>query len=132
VEKGEWYKTFDVAAGSYSSVTETDKEKHAARRRWMSPAFTVELQRANEPAIIEVIERLCDTLDPAGDDWGKNWNITNVATHLGFDLMSRVVFGCDIRSVQEEKYRGLADSILPAMQFLYWVYHPSHVCIDSS
>jgi cytochrome P450 len=98
----------------------------------MSPAFTAELQRANEPAIIEVIERFCETLDPAGDDWGKNWNIAVVATHLGFDIMGKVVFGCDIRSVQEEKDRGLADSIFPAMQFLYWVCQLSHAYIDNS
>lgn len=121
VRKGEWYKTFDVAAGSYSSLTEIDKEKHAAKRRWMSPAFNAELQKANEPAIVEVIERFCGTIQPAGDGWGENWNISQVAVYLGFDIVGKVVFGCDISSVQKENYRGLAESIFPAMQFLYWV-----------
>jgi cytochrome P450 len=129
VKKGEWYKTFDVAAGSYSSVTETDKDKHAVKRRWLSPAFAADLQKSNEPAMIEVIARFCETVKPTGDGWGKEWNMAELATRLGFDLMCRIVFGCDIRSVQEERCRDLAHSIYPAMKFLYWVCRFSQQCI---
>ncbi|KAF2711840.1 cytochrome P450 [Pleomassaria siparia CBS 279.74] len=131
VKKGEWYKTFDVAAGSYSSFTETDKDIHAAKRRVLSPAFSVESQKLNEPVIIDMIERFCDTIKPTTDDWDStSWNITDVATHLGFDIMGGLVLGCDFCSVQEETNRHLADSVLPASKFLYWVsYLPMAVLI---
>ncbi|KAF2465350.1 cytochrome P450 [Lindgomyces ingoldianus] len=127
VKKGEWYKTFDVAAGTYSSFTETDKAIHATKRRWVSPAFSDLSQRANETLIIDVIERFCETIRPrrreGGDKggWGEKWNASVLTTYLGFDIMGALVFGCDFRTVQEVGYRDLADSILPASKFLYWV-----------
>lgn len=124
VEKGEWYKTFDIAAGTYSSFTETDRAKHAIKRKWTSPAFSVESLRANEPLIVDIIERFCETVRPKDEGWGGKWNGSELATYLGFDIMGGLVFGCDFRSVQEHENRDLANSILPASKFLYWVRIP--------
>jgi cytochrome P450 len=121
VKKGEWYKTFDIAAGTYSSFTETDKDKHAIKRKWMSPAFSVESIKANESVAIDIIERVCETIKPATNGWGPKWNISEVTTYLGFDIMGGIVFGCDFRSVQEPENRDLANSIIAASRFLYWV-----------
>ncbi|KAF2186670.1 benzoate 4-monooxygenase cytochrome P450 [Zopfia rhizophila CBS 207.26] len=122
VRKGEWYKTFDIAAGTYSSFTETDKDKHAAKRRWMSPVFSDASQKVSEPLILGIIQRFCDTIKPhATEEWGTKWNMSVLATYLGFDIMGGLVFGCDFRSVDREENRDLANSILPAAKFLYWV-----------
>jgi cytochrome P450 len=121
VKKGEWYKTFDVAAGAYSSFTETDREMHAVRRRWMSPAFSTESLTANESRTIDVIERFCETLRPSTDGWGSKWNASEMSTYLGFDIMGTLVFGCDFKTVQEEENRDLAESVLPASMLMYWV-----------
>ncbi|KAF2731922.1 cytochrome P450 [Polyplosphaeria fusca] len=130
VKKGEWYKTFDIAAGAYSSFTETDREKHAIKRRWLSPAFSAESMKINEPVIINIIERFCDTIRPGKEGWGQSWNATDIMTYLGFDIMGALVFGCDFRTVQEETNRDLAESVLPASQFLYWVsYLPLAVLV---
>lgn len=121
VKKGEWYKTFDIAAGTYSSFTETDRAKHAIKRKWLSPAFSPESMKTNEPVIIDVIERCCETVRPKEAGWGKSWNASQLSTFLGFDIMGALVFGCDFRTVQEEENRDLANSVLPASRFLYWV-----------
>ncbi|KAF2822376.1 benzoate 4-monooxygenase cytochrome P450 [Ophiobolus disseminans] len=121
VEKGEWYKTFDIAAGTYSSFTETDREKHAVRRRWMSPSFSAESLKANESNVIDIIERFCGTLKPKDGGWGEKWNASDMSTYLGFDIMGALVFGADFKTVQEEENRVLADSILPASMLMYWV-----------
>jgi cytochrome P450 len=89
VKKGEWYKTFDIAAGTYSSFTETDREKHAVKRRWMTPAFSAESLKVNESRVLDIIERFCDTLEGGeeGDGWGKKWNASEMSTYVGFDIM---------------------------------------------
>ncbi|KAH7066097.1 isotrichodermin C-15 hydroxylase [Paraphoma chrysanthemicola] len=121
VQKGEWYKTFDIAAGAYSSFTETDREKHAVRRRWMTPAFSAESLKVNESRVIDVIERFCNTLTPRSSGWGEKWNASEMSTYLGFDIMGALVFGSDFRTVQEEENRHLANSVLPASMLMYWV-----------
>ncbi|KAI4952799.1 hypothetical protein J4E91_003273 [Alternaria rosae] len=129
VKKGEWYKTFDIAAGTYSSFTETDKEKHAAKRRWMGPIFSPESLRLNEGKIHAVIERFCETLrdferesgGEKGNGWSKRWDANEIATYIGFDMMGAVVFGSDFQTVQKESNRSLANSILPASKLMYWI-----------
>lgn len=120
-KKGEWYRTFDIAAGTYSSFTETDREKHAIKRRWMSPAFSVDSMKANEPLIIDIVERFCETLKPTNSGWGTKWNMSEMCTYLGFDIMGALVFGCDFKTVQEKENRPLANSVLPASMLMYWV-----------
>jgi cytochrome P450 len=127
VKKGEWYKTFDIAAGTYSSFTETDRERHAIKRRWMSPAFSTESIKVNEARLVDVVERFCATLMQScqkgseGDGWGKKWNASEMSTYLGFDIMGALIFGSDFCSVQEERNRPLANSVLPASMLMYWV-----------
>jgi cytochrome P450 len=125
VKKGEWYKTFDIAAGTYSSFTETDREKHAVKRRWMTPAFSAESLKVNESRVLDIIERFCDTLEGGeeGDGWGKKWNASEMSTYVGFDIMGALVFGSDFRSVQDVLNRPLANSVLPASMLMYWVRH---------
>ncbi|KAF1846085.1 benzoate 4-monooxygenase cytochrome P450 [Cucurbitaria berberidis CBS 394.84] len=130
VKKGEWYKTFDIAAGSYSSFTETEREKHTIKRRWMSPAFSGDSMKANEPLIINIVERFCRTLKPATSGWGAKWNMSEMSTYLGFDIMGALVFGCDFKSVQERRNRDLANSVLPASMLMYWIsYLPLAVLV---
>lgn len=121
VKKGEWYKTFDIAAGTYSSFTEIDRDMHAVRRRWMSPAFSTESLDANESQVIGIITRFCDTLTPKTKSWGTKWNASEMSTYLGFDIMGALVFGCDFRTVQDDENRDLANSVLPASMLMYWV-----------
>ena len=122
VKKGEWYKTFDIAAGTYSSFTETDQEKHAVKRRWMNSAFSSESLKGNESRVIDIIERFCETLkSDRRDAWSKKWNVSEMSTYVGFDIMGALVFGSDFKSVQEEQNRPLANSVLPASMLMYWV-----------
>lgn len=131
MKKGEWYKTFDIAAGTYSSFTETDREFHAVRRRWVSPSFSAESLNANEKNVIGIIERFCSTVQPSTAGWGAKWNASEMSTYLGFDIMGALVFGCDFRTVQEEYNRNLANSVLPASMLMYWVCClPSHYSDD--
>ncbi|KAF2872863.1 cytochrome P450 [Massariosphaeria phaeospora] len=128
VKKAGFYKTVDVAAGAYSSFTETDREKHAAKRRWMGPVFSADSVKQNEAAIVDVVEQFCETLRPGGTEtgtgqWGPKWNASELTTYLGFDIMGSLIFGHDFQSVQRSEHRDLADSILPTFRFLNWVSH---------
>ncbi|CAO2649685.1 Nn.00g009770.m01.CDS01 [Neocucurbitaria sp. VM-36] len=130
VKKGEWYKTFDIAAGTYSSFTETDRENHAIKRRWMSPAFSADSMKANEPRVINIVDRFCETLGPVASGWGVKWNMSEMCTYLGFDIMGALVFGCDFKTVQEKQNRDLANSVLPASMLMYWIsYLPPAVLV---
>jgi cytochrome P450 len=91
------------------------------RRRWMSPAFSAESLKANESSVIDIIDRFCETLKPKDGGWGEKWNASEMSTYLGFDIMGALVFGADFKTVQEEKNRDLADSVLPASMLMYWV-----------
>ncbi|KAK3215661.1 hypothetical protein GRF29_8g724185 [Pseudopithomyces chartarum] len=127
VKKGEFYKTFDIAAGTYSSFTETDKDKHAVKRRWMTPAFATASIKANEPLVIDVIQRFCEHLKPKDNGWGQKWNAHQFSVYLGFDIMGTLVFGKDFRSVQDEENRDLANCVLPAQTLLYWRHELSYL-----
>jgi cytochrome P450 len=128
VKKGEWYKTFDIAAGTYSSFTETEKDNHAVKRRWMTPAFSAESLKVNESRVLDIITRFCDTLTEEGkeDGWSKKWDASEISTYVGFDIMGALVFGSDFKSVQEEQNRPLANSVLPASMLMYWVGHSAY------
>ncbi|CAN9251030.1 unnamed protein product [Alternaria alternata] len=129
VKKGEWYKTFDIAAGTYSSFTETSREKHAAKRRWMSPIFSPESLNSNEQTVRGIIERFCETLrsfrqdckEESNGGWGEKWNASEMSTYLGFDIMGALVFGSRFETVQKEMFRPLASSVLPASMLMYWI-----------
>jgi cytochrome P450 len=121
VKKAEWYKTFDIAAGTYSSFTETDRHIHAIKRRWVSPSFSTESLNANESRVIDIIERFCDTVKPSIPGWDLKWNASEMSTYLGFDIMGALVFGCDFQTVQDDDNRDLANSVLPASMLMYWV-----------
>lgn len=121
VKKGEWYKKFDVAAGTYSSFTETDRMKHAIKRRWMSIVFSADSIRDNESLVVDIVERLCETLKPHNSRWGPKWNMSEMSTYLGFDIMGALVFGCDFKSVKDETSKEMANSVLPASMLMYWV-----------
>ncbi|KAG9193042.1 hypothetical protein G6011_03077 [Alternaria panax] len=129
VQKGEWYKTFDIAAGTYSSFTETSREKHAAKRRWMGPIFSSESLKLNEGKIYAIIERFCETLSALRQDgkeegnggWSEKWNASEMSTYLGFDIMGTLVFGSRFETVQKEMFRPLANSVLPASMLMYWI-----------
>jgi cytochrome P450 len=94
---------------------------HAVRRRWISPSFSTESLNANEPQVIDIIERFCDLLKPKTSGWGKKWNASEMSTYLGFDIMGAFTFGHDFRTVHQEDSRDLANSILPASMLMYWV-----------
>jgi hypothetical protein len=119
--KGEWYKTFDIAAGTYSSFTETDRDFHAVKRRWVSPSFSTESLNANERGVIDIIESFCNTIQPSTDGWGAKWNASEMSIYLGFDIMGALVLGCEFKTVQEKNNRDLANSTLPAGMLMYWV-----------
>ncbi|KAH3960015.1 hypothetical protein HBH52_239380 [Parastagonospora nodorum] len=121
VKKGEWYKTFDIAAGTYSSFTETDRDFHAVKRRWVSPSFSTESLNANERGVIDIIESFCDTIQPSTGGWGAKWNASEMSIYLGFDIMGALVLGCEFKTVQEENNRDLANSTLPAGMLMYWI-----------
>jgi hypothetical protein len=70
--------------------------------------------------VISVIERFCDTLIPK-EGWGRKWNASDMCTYLGFDIMGALVFGCEMKTVQEVGNRDLAESVLPASMLMYWV-----------
>ncbi|KAL5117146.1 hypothetical protein ACEQ8H_004971 [Pleosporales sp. CAS-2024a] len=110
-----------MAAGAYSSFTETNKQVHAVKRKWLGPSFSTESLNANEPRVIEMIERFCDTIKPDTRGWGSKWDANEMSTYLGFDIMGALVFGCDFKTVQEDENRDLANSVLPASMLMNWV-----------
>lgn len=121
VQKSEFYKTFDYAGGAWSSATEIDKDKHAAKRRWLNPILSAEAIRVSEPVINDTIEKFCETINPGTRGWGTKWNATRMTNYLATDIMGAWLLGVDFCAVQEATYRPLADSFLPVAHLMYWV-----------
>lgn len=87
----------------------------------MSPAFSVESIKANESLVLDIIQRFCEVLKHADSAWGPKWDMSEMSTYLGFDIMGALVFGCDFQTVKDIVHRDLANSVLPASKLMYWV-----------
>ena len=110
VQKSEFYKTFDYAGGAWSSATEIDKDKHAAKRRWLNPIFSAEAIKISEPIINETIQKFCDTIDPNTQGWGEKWNATNMTNYLATDIMGAWLLGVDFRAVAQKRTDAIHSS----------------------
>ncbi|KAI1171197.1 putative cytochrome P450 [Nemania sp. FL0916] len=94
VQKFKGYQALSSMAAN--TLTMSDKAQHAARRRFISQAFSQSSLRMLEPAIRSRIERFCRQIS---------------ITDLAFDLMTAVTFGKDYNTTEDPRFRYVVQCI---------------------
>ena len=125
VRKSDFYKAIDGAAGegvAQSTFSESDKSKHAVRRRLLGHAFSDSAIRSSEQYILQNVTKCCSLLGPRqGDEWSEKRNMHVWATWLAYDIMGDLMFGKSFNCLEEDEYRHLPRSITDGTKFANWV-----------
>jgi hypothetical protein len=122
VKKSGFYLVLDSGAGTFTTHTEIDKEKHAAKRRVLSHAFSDSALRSAESFILENIVKWCSKIGPAeGQEWSEKRNVGNWSNWLGYDIMGELAFGQKFDCLNSEEYRHLPTALTEGAKFQYWV-----------
>jgi hypothetical protein len=137
VRKSDFYKVLD---GGSTTHTEIDKEKHSARRRLLSHAFSdAALRSAEEYVISSNVRTFVRLLRPENDagkgSWdtgekGKDWslprNMTDWCNWLAYDIMGHLRFDKSYNCLESEEYRWMPSIVTQGTKFGYWVGSNTH------
>ena len=127
--------------GGSTTHTEIDNEKHSARRRVLSHAFSDAALRAAEEYVVSNVRKFVELLGPESDglsakvsqDAGekgagttdKNWSpsrdMTEWCNWLAYDIMGNLVFGKSYDCLETEDYRRMPIIMTQGTKFGYWV-----------
>jgi hypothetical protein len=128
VRKSKFYLVLD---GGSTTHTEIDKEKHSARRRVLSHAFSDAALRAAEEVVVRNVRKFVHLLGPAGDmdgssgdnspDWSPPRDMTEWCNWLAYDIMGNLVFGKSYNCLETEDYRQMPIIMTQGTKFGYWV-----------
>lgn len=130
MKKSEFYLVLDSGAGTFTTHTEIDKEKHAAKRRVLSHAFSDSALRSAESFILENIVKWCNKIGPTEDrEWSEKRNIGDWSNWLGYDIMGELAFGQQFDCLNSEQYRHLPTALTEGAKFQYWFSYVPFVWI---
>ena len=138
VRKSKFYETFD---GGSTTHTEIDKEKHSARRRVLSHAFSDVALRAAEEYVVVNVRKFIGLLGPETDepsahvsqdagereadvtdkDWSPSRDMTEWCNWLAYDIMGNLIFGKSYNCLEAEDYRRMPIIMTQGTKFGYWV-----------
>ncbi|OLN84340.1 Isotrichodermin C-15 hydroxylase 12 [Colletotrichum chlorophyti] len=98
-----------------STLTMTDKRRHALHRRIVSQGFSSTALRQYESTIKVHIEKLAKHLAPSqadvGAEWSKPQNMSDWANRLSFDVISDVVFEAKYDMIGKPDNRHILECI---------------------
>lgn len=106
-----------LASQAPNTLTLTDKAQHAHRRRVISQAFSESSLRLFEPLQLSRIDRFCQVLRShcsIGEKWTMPLDMAHQFDRLMFDVMTSVAFNADYRTMEEPKFRYVAEAIAAA------------------
>jgi cytochrome P450 len=132
IKKGDFYLTLDISAGAPSVQMVRDKQEHAIRRKFISPAFSERALKDSEKLINKNAVMLCDRLKleaaipDAGDmseskGWSSPTNFSDWATYYGFDFISDLSFGMSFNMLEDKETRYIPGVLKNASQYIYYV-----------
>ncbi|KAK5688090.1 hypothetical protein LTS10_000068 [Elasticomyces elasticus] len=130
VRKSKFYEVLD---GGSTTHTEIDKEKHSARRRVLSHAFSDAALRTAEEYVVSNVRKFVELLGPdsnglsgenAAMTTDKNWSpsrdMTEWSNWLAYDIMGNLVFGKSYSCLETEDYRWMPIVMTQGTRFGYW------------
>lgn len=124
VRKSEWYRTVDAGSGALSIASETDKQKHAIRRRFIAQCFSTNALKSAEPFILHHVSKFCGLLAPkegSGGEWSEKKNMSVWCTWLSFDIIGDLAFGKRFNCLEAEENRSIPRATMSANKYMYWV-----------
>lgn len=141
VRKSQFYTVLDSGAGGSTTHTEIDKEKHAARRRILSHAFSDAALKEAEIFIVDNVrkfisllesdsarpiektpqERTKDELANTDECWSDPRNMSDWCNWLAYDIMGNLVFGKSYNCLDSEEHRRMPIIMTEGTKFGYWV-----------
>ncbi|KAK5742912.1 hypothetical protein LTS12_024030 [Elasticomyces elasticus] len=137
VRKSKFYEVLD---GGSTTHTEIDKEKHSARRRVLSHAFSDAALRAAEEYVVSHVRKFVELLGPEGsglggrvsqnagekavrmtdENWSPSRDMTEWCNWLAYDIMGNLVFGKSYNCLDTEDYRWMPIVMTQGTRFGYW------------
>ncbi|RMD40955.1 hypothetical protein DV735_g4163, partial [Chaetothyriales sp. CBS 134920] len=122
VRKSKFYELLDSGPGAATTHTEIDKEKHAARRRILSHAFSDAALRDVEVLVVENVRKLVGLIGGGGADsgWTAPRNMSDWCNWLAYDIMGALVFDKTYNCLGSEEHRRMPVIMTEGTKFGYW------------
>jgi cytochrome P450 len=132
IRKTKFYNFIDSPSGASTTHTEIDKEKHAARRRILSHAFSDTALKEAEVFVLDNVKKFVRLLGPDREEdkgepglvaarWGEPRNMSDWCNWLAYDIMGNLVFGKSYNCRESEEHRRMPVVMTEGMKFAYWV-----------
>lgn len=125
VQKTDWYRTVGAGAGGFSTHSETDRQKHAFRRRVLEHAFSESALRSAEEFVHDNVNIFCQRLgegcEAKSGGWSTPKNMSDWCTYLGYDIMGDLMFGERFNCIGSDEHRYVPGVMMDTTKFLYIV-----------
>ncbi|RMZ79609.1 hypothetical protein DV737_g3312, partial [Chaetothyriales sp. CBS 132003] len=133
VRKSKFYEILDSGSGGSTTHTKIDKEKHAARRRILSHAFSDAALRDMEASVIENVRKFVNFIGPndtavntsegGAKGWSEPRNMSDWCNWLAYDIMGALVFDKTYNCLESEEHRQMPVVMTEGTKFGYWFAH---------
>lgn len=121
VKKSPWYESLDSAAGALSTHAETNRERHAFKRRVLDHAFSDGAIRSAETFIVDNIRTWCVHLGQGAEagEWTPEKSMSDWCTYVAYDIMGDLVFGKRFNVMGNDEHRFVPPMMMSALSFIY-------------
>ncbi|KAL3456273.1 cytochrome P450 [Aspergillus heterothallicus] len=126
VKRSHFYDMMTRNKRDKSTLTGTDPDLHAQKRRILNTVFSEKSLRSMEPILFEHVVRWCDLL---GSEDGRNWSpprkMSEACDYLVLDVLCDLCFGRAVGTKEpgDNKYREIPHIIAFFLRILYPLGH---------
>jgi hypothetical protein len=135
VRKSQFYTILDSGSGGSTTHTEIDKEKHAARRRILSHAFSDSALREAETFVLANARKFVNLIGIDGTEnqekaqlstkvvptWTSPRDMSKWWEWCAYDIMGNLVFGKSYNCLESDRFRRMPTLMTEGTKFGYWV-----------
>ncbi|OJJ72072.1 hypothetical protein ASPBRDRAFT_153044 [Aspergillus brasiliensis CBS 101740] len=126
VKRAKFYDMMTRNKNDTSTITGTDPNLHAQKRRVLNTVFSEKSLRSMEPFLIKHIARWCELLiDGDGANWSTPRKMSEVCDYLVLDVLCDLCFGqsVDTKEPGENEYRKIPHAIESFLRIVYPLGH---------
>jgi cytochrome P450 len=127
VKRAKFYDMMTRNKNDTSTITGTDPDLHARKRRVLNSVFSDKSLRSMEPFLVKHVSRWCELLvDDDGSDWSAPRKMSDVCDYLVLDVLTDLCFGqsVDTKEPGENQYREIPHAIDSFLRIIYPVCLP--------
>jgi len=108
IRKGKFYEAFPAVKGVHNTHNAISKTEHGFKRRVLSVAFGENALKSMEPAVLEAVDLLVDSVRKDG---AKGVDMGARFSWMTFDVMGELCFGKTFGMLTDETQRFVTDLI---------------------